>query len=100
MITDYTSQQIVNGIDAHIRYHGGTYSSWYCGISADANDRLLNGHSANSQANAARYWDAGSEMAAREIEKYFLDRGCQGGGGGGYNPRQVYVYRISPTTRE
>lgn len=101
MSTTTTAQQVASAIENHIRYHGGAYSAWYCGIAADPNDRLVNGHGATTQANDAAYWDAGSETAARRIEQHFLEKGCQGGGGGGDNQTQsVYVYRVSTATRE
>lgn len=96
-----TAQQIASSIDSHIRSIGRGYGSWYVGIAADPNDRLINGHNADGNANAARYWDCGSESVARQVEAAFLNAGCRGGGGGGdHNTRYAYVYIISPTTRE
>ena len=82
---------ITQAIDQHIGYHGGGYSSWYCGITADPNERFQ-AHDVTA-ASAAKYWDAGSEEEARAIERHFLQKGCLGGAGGGINPRYVYVYR-------
>jgi len=101
MLTTTMAQQAASAIDNHIRYHGGAYSSWYCGISANPNDRLIKGHNATTQANAAWHWDAGSETEARNIEEHFHGKGCKGSGGGGdHDTRYVYVYRISTSTRE
>lgn len=100
MITT-TGSPIATAIDTHIRTYGGPYSAWYCGITADPNDRLINGHNADGRNNAARYWDAGSDAVARRIEQHFFAKGCKGGGGGGdHRTRYVYVYKISLTTRE
>lgn len=101
MYVSGTANQIASAIDNHIRAVGGVYSAWYVGIAADPNDRLVNGHNANGTANAARYWDAGDENAARAIEQHFCQKGCRGGGGGGdWRTKYVYVYKISPLTRE
>ena len=96
-----TAQQIVNAVDSHIRANGGGYPSWYVGIAADPNDRLINGHNADGNGNAARYWDCGSDAVARQVESAFINAGCRGGGrGGDRNTKFAYVYRISQTTRE
>ena len=96
-----TANSIAAAIDRHIRTYGGAYSAWYVGVACDPNDRLLNGHNANGQSNAARYWDAGSEETARSIERFFIKKGCQGGAGGGdSNTKYVYVYKVSSSTME
>jgi hypothetical protein len=95
------AQNIVNAMDSHIRANGGGYPNWYAGIAADANDRLVNGHNADGNLDAARYWDCGSDAVARQVEAAFLRVGCGGGGGGGERTtRYAYVYRISGRTRE
>jgi len=96
-----SAQQIVNAIDSHVRANGGGYPSWYVGIAADPNDRLVNGHNASGNGNAARYWDCGSDAVARQVEAAFIKAGCKGGGGGGdRNTKYAYVYRIGRYTRE
>ncbi len=35
---------IVNDIKAHADKGGGGYSSWYCGIASDPDQRLFNDH--------------------------------------------------------
>jgi len=45
--------------------------------------------------------DCGSDLIARQVEKYFHLRGCQGGpGGGDRDTRFVYAYKITRTTVE
>ena len=101
MYVSATANQIASAIDLHIRSFGGSYSSWYVGIAADANDRLINGHNATGNANAARYWDAGDEPTARAIEQHFCNKGCRGAcGGGDWRTKYVYVYKITPLTRQ
>ena len=68
---------------------------------SDAKPAPVNGHNATVQANAARYWDAGSAVVAREIEKHLLDKGCAGDASGDDgDTRYVYLYCISPSTWE
>ena len=38
------------------------------------------------------YWKADNETIARNVEKYFLDKGMKGGGGGGDHPKFVYMF--------
>jgi hypothetical protein len=101
MFKTVSTQQIVDAIVNHIRSHGGPLSAWYCGITADPNDRLVNGHNAGGSNCHAAYWDCGSEAVARQVEQALLDAGCKGGpGGGDGNAKYVYVYKITSQTRE
>lgn len=65
------------------------YSNWYVGITADPRTR----HGAHGAPNLWRHWQAESHHEAREIERHFLDRGMNGGPGGGRYPRYIYVYK-------
>ncbi|HOX27453.1 MAG TPA: hypothetical protein PLU44_17025 [Candidatus Krumholzibacteria bacterium] len=101
MTSQVQAQAVASAIAVHIQCYGGQYSGWYVGISKDPNDRLLNGHNATSQRNAARYWDAATADAARAIEQHFLGQGCRGSwGGGNDSARYVYVYKIDLMTIE
>ncbi len=86
--------QIIKEIDDHIRESGGGYSGWYVGIASDPRDRLFNDHNVNKDKDAWVYRDCGSEAAARKVEKYFLDRGYDGGtGGGDISTTYAYAYK-------
>jgi len=100
MFVQATANGIATAIDRHLAAYGGSYSAWYVGVTADPNDRLINGHNADGHNNAARYWDAGSEQTARSIERFFIQKGVQGGTGGGDAPRYIYVYKMSQATRQ
>jgi hypothetical protein len=101
MFSTSMAQRIVNVIINDIRAAGEPYSAWYCGIAADPNDRLLNGHNAGGADCHARYWDCGSATVARQVEKALLEAGCKGGGSGGdYETKFVYVYKITARTVE
>jgi len=86
------------GIDSYIRQYGGKYPEWYCGIATDPDERLRNEHNVD-RFGLKIHRDAGSEAAAREVEKYFLSKGCRGGTGGGKSPRHVYAYKMTSGTR-
>lgn len=101
MFLQATANSIAGAIDSHIAANGGSHAAWYVGIASDPNDRLLNGHNANSQNNAARFWDAQNDETARAVEQHFFKKGCKGGpGGGDSSTRYVYAYRITNSTVE
>lgn len=88
-------------IDAHIKRNGGLYRQWYAGIAASPRNRLFADHNVDQENGTWIFVDAGSEVSARVIEKYFLALGCKGGGsGGGPSTRFVYAYLITSLTRE
>lgn len=87
-------------IDNHIRANGGGYRAWYIGIAADPRDRLFSDHNVNEDGDAWIFRDAGSESAARDIERQFIALGCRGGdGGGSYQTHYVYAYKMAAHTR-
>lgn len=75
------------------RKKGSTsYSIWTIGITNDP-ERRKNEH--KNEGKDVRYWShwtADSESIARKVEQHFLGKGMKGGGGGGENPRYVYVF--------
>jgi len=94
---------IVGEIKAHADSEGSGYRNWYCGIAADANQRLFNDHCV-PQGKGKAWWisrDAGSEQTARDTEEHLIDLGFDGGGGGGDNStKHIYAYKKIPGTTE
>ncbi len=93
---------IANDIKAHADKEGGGYSSWYCGIASDPDQRLFNDHNVPKE-NA--WWikrNDENEQSARDTEEYLLNLGFGGGtGGGDYTTIHVYAYKkIYGTTQE
>ena len=86
-----TAEDVYNEIVAHIDKQGDAYSSWYCGIASDWEDRLLNEH----KVPRGKYWRIARQCynseAARDVEKALLMLGCDGAPGGG-DENSVYVY--------
>lgn len=94
-------QQIIKKFEEFMGKYGRLYSQFYVGIASDPEDRLINGHGVSRNIPSI-YWNIPiNTNAVREIEKYFLDRGCKGGpGGGDNNTNYIYTYLITPQTRQ
>lgn len=92
-----TAQEAYDEILAHIRQQGGPFSSWYCGIASDIEDRLFGDHKVPKKDHWFAYRQCVSNKAARNVEKAFLDLDCDGGAGGG-DTSAVYVYAYLKTS--
>ena len=93
--------EIVSDIDNHIKKHKGKYSDYYCGITNDAERRLFDEHNVDKEHGVWIYRTASSDDVARKVEQHFLDKGCEGGSGGGdESTKIVYCYKITSTTIE
>ncbi len=91
---------VYNYLVRHINNNGGIFTDWYCGITDDIERRLFDEHnvSRNSKYNYRRCY---VDSIARKVEKALIDRGCEGGDGGGSNKTvYVYIYRMTPNTEE
>ena len=98
--TTKSVRQIVQEVEDYIANHGGSYSGWYAGVTADPRNRLFNGHNVAQNGDAYTVKDCGTDTAARSVEQHFLDRGCDGGtGGGDSSTRFFYAYKKSAHTR-
>ena len=96
-----TISKIIREINDYMVSWGGNYRDWYVGIASNPRDRLFNDHNVNEKTDAWIYRDAGTSSAARQVETYFLNLGCQGGSGGDdYTTRYAYAYKINSHTVE
>ena len=92
-----TISEVVN----YISSRGGSYSDWYAGIASDPKDRLFNDHRVDEKADCWIFRDCGSDGVARNVERHFLAKRCQGGDGGGdYQTKYFYAYKVKPHTHE
>lgn len=92
---------IIDEIERYITQYGRGISAWYVGIAAKPRDRLFDDHSVDEENDAWIFRTASSSSVAREIEKYFLNKGARGGaGGGGADSKAVYAYLVKSHTRE
>ena len=64
------------------------YSIWTIGIT-DGPDRRKTEH---GNPKYWHQWRADTETIARNVEKYFLDKGMKGNTGGGEHPNYVYIF--------
>lgn len=79
--------------DAIERKRGSSsYNVWSIGITNDPERRRAEHNAEGRNTQYWSHWSADSETIARSVERYFLDKGMKGGGGGGLNPRWVYVF--------
>lgn len=86
--------RIKRAITAHVEKNSvfwSDYSNWYVGITADPPKRKTE----HGKPNYWKSWLTDHPTHAREIEKHFLDKGFQGGPGGGRWPRYIYIYKRS-----
>jgi len=91
--TTVSVQQAASDIDSYIKKSGVGYRRWYCGIAADARDRLFRDHNVSEKGGRWIYADLSTDSEARTVEQHFLSKGCDGGAGGGdRTTRSVYVY--------
>lgn len=93
-----SKQEIINSITDHFK--GKTYGNCYIGITKDINDRLFNAHGVSKEKGFWIYHTASSDTIAREVEKYFIDKGMDGGDGGGdENSKIIYAYHKTSSTK-
>lgn len=96
-----TLNQVAIEIQNHMNQCGGSYREWYVGIASDVRKRLFMDHNVHEKGDAWIFRDCGMDMVARSVEKYFIDKGCDGGSGGGdQTTKYVYAYRKAPHTRQ
>ena len=94
-------EEIIKGIDAHIKKFGRNFNEWYVGIASNPYDSLFRDHNVKKFRDEWIFRSAPNSKAAREVEKHFIRNGTLGGSGGGDgNSRFVYAYKTKSHTRE
>ena len=81
-------------IDSLIRNTGGNYREWYIGLALNPRKEMFDVHHVSEKSGTWVYKDAGSEMAARNIEAIFIKKGCKSGTAKKDSSRHVYVYKM------
>jgi len=84
-----TEQDIISAIEGHIV---GSYSSWTIGVTDQPNARKQQHERDGKDVSHWHQWDASTELVARRIERYFVDKRCSGAGGGLGNANYVYIF--------
>lgn len=98
-----TYEQIVNDIENHLKNSPKKYySDFYIGITDNINERVFGFHKVPEEGHWFITRGADTERIARDVEKYFIDLGMDGGTGGGTggDTRIVYCYEIGQNTKE
>lgn len=70
------------------RIAGSSYSIWTIGVTDDPSRRKPE----HGNPSSWHQWDADSETAARNVERYFQDKGMKGGPGGPGRADYVYIF--------
>lgn len=94
---------IRQAIDSHLECSPKQYySDFYIGITDNIEERLFGFHRVPRSGHWFIWRPADSADVARRIEKYYLDKGMDGGtGGGDGDTRYVYCYeKEAGVTRE
>ena len=97
-----TKKDIISAITDYVNKNwpsNATKKSFYIGIANNAEDRLFTDHSVDKDKDIWIYCPADTEQIARDVEKYFLDLGLDGGTGGGKNINYVYCFLQNSHTR-
>ena len=70
------------------RIVGGTYSIWTIGVTDNPTRR----RGEHGNPNTWHQWDADTETIARDVERYFKEKGMKGDIGGGGSADYVYIF--------
>ena len=92
-----SKEEIIRDIADYFK--GIPYKDCYIGITSDAERRLFVEHNVSREKGYWIYRTASSHKVAREIEQHFIERGMDGGtGGGDEDSRIVYAYKKTSHT--
>jgi len=80
-----SSAEIITAVDA-LTQHG--YTRWTIGVAEDA----IQSRSEHGNPITFRFWETENEAAAKEAQKYFLERGMKETPDSGSSAKFVYVF--------
>lgn len=86
------AQEIANAIYKLVEHSKAPYEKWAIGVTDNPAQRRKRHEQDGHDVSWWRDWNAGSEQAARNVEKHFLDKGMKGDTGGRGNADCVYVF--------
>ena len=75
-----------------VKIDSSSYSIWTIGITDDPKRRRDEHEAEGKNVKYWSAWKADTETIARNVEAHFLDKGMEGGTGGGEHPTYVYVF--------
>jgi hypothetical protein len=82
-------------IDSLIQNSGGNYRQWFVGIAINPRQELFDVKHVSEKSGTWTFKNAGTEMAAREMEAIFIKKGCKGGAPKKDSSRFIYVYKMT-----
>jgi len=86
-------EEIKREIDGRVnRSKEPKYSHWTIGITNDTERRKKEHENENHNVKYWEEWEADNETIAKNVEKYFLDKGMKGSSGGSEHPNWVYIF--------
>ena len=99
-----TYNDIIKSIDEHLSKSAKQYyKDFYIGITDNIDERLFGYHKVNKNTDWWIYCNGDTEDIARQVESYYINKGMDGGKGGGKGngtTRFVYCYEITDNTKE
>jgi hypothetical protein len=88
-------KQIQKDIEDYIQDHGGDYSTWCVGVTANAKRRLFQVHKVDKTKGLYIRRRARSAEKAHEVEQHFLNKGCElATGTGDDGADRIYAYWV------
>ena len=94
-------KDIIRDITEFMIARGGYYYQWCVGITSEPRKRLFADHNLDEERDVWISRDCGSETTAGEVERHFLESGCQESTRVGEpSSTHVYLYKISKHTIE
>ncbi len=95
-------ERIVSDIVSYIQQSGAEFSSWYVGIAADARSTLFTEHGVDEGGGEWIFENAMTESCAKRIGQQLIESYKLKGAVGttAYSTTSVYVYKITPSTRQ
>lgn len=92
-----SKKEIISDIEGFIT---DNISNWYVGVSEEPRKRLESHGVKLKPANTSWiYREASNDDIAREVEEHFLNKGADGGeGGGDEDARYIYAYKKNSQT--
>jgi len=97
----YSELQIMNEVRIHMGKYGGKFQDWYAGVAANAKEKLFNDHGVKETGDAWICRQCVNDVTARQIERYFMKKGCKGGPvDEEESTRFFYAYMMQPHTRQ
>jgi hypothetical protein len=85
-------------LSTFIGHHGGDFSEWYFGLTADPEMSLFEVHGVHPRRGLYRHFRATEPYIARKVKRYYIQRGMHNGQKAARDLCGVYIYKITENT--